>query len=419
MDDVSIYLLSGFLILMIGVSAFFAGSETSMMAVNRYRLRHLANDGHNGAIRTSDLLKRPDRLLGLILFGNNIVNFYAASLGVVIAVRLMGNIGYAIGPVILTIIFLVFAETAPKTVAAFHPERFAFPASYVLKLLAVIFYPFVWTINWLANKFLALLRFKIEAGEHTSLSREELKTVLSEAGKLLPSRHLEMLLGILDLEQVTVEDIMVPRNEITGVDIDDDLTENLNYLSQNSHTRVPLYRENLDEIIGVIHVRRIIRLLKDPHEITREDLDEIAEEPHFVPLSTSLNAQLLNFQRTKKRLGFVVDEYGTIQGLVTLEDILEEIVGEFTTDIQTYNVDIVEQDDASFIIDGGATLREINRQLGWDLPASGPKTLNGLILERLETMPEPGTTLKLGNFTLEITQVTDNAVKSVRVKQLD
>ena len=419
MDEVSIYLLSGILILLVGISAFFSGSETSMMALNRYRLRHLANDGNNGAILTSSLLERPDRLLGLILFGNNVVNFYAASLGVIIAVRLMGNIGYAVGPVILTIIFLVFAEAAPKTVAAFHPERFAFPASYVLKPLAVIFYPFVWTINRLANNLLALLRFNLEGIEHTSLSRDELRTVLSEAGKLLPTRHLDMLIGILDLEQVTVEDIMVPRNEITGVDIDDDLTENLNYLSQNSHTRVPLYRENLDEIIGVIHVRRIMRLLKDPHEITREHLEEIAEEPHFVPLSTSLNAQLLNFQRTKKRLGFVVDEYGTIQGLVTLEDILEEIVGEFTTDIQTYNVDIVEQDDASYIIDGGATLREINRQLGWDLPASGPKTLNGLILERLETMPEPGTTLKLGNFTLEITQVTDNAVKSVRVKQLD
>ena len=418
MEDVPIYLLSGTLILLIGISAFFSGSETSMMAVNRYRLRHLANDGHRGAIRTSGLLDHTDRLLGLILLCNNIVNFYAASLGVVIAVRFMGGIGYAVGPVILTIIFLIFAETAPKTVAAFHPERFAFPASYVLKPLSVICYPFVWAINRTANKLLALLHFKLDGVEHTSLTREELRTTLSEAGKLLPSRHLEMLLGILDLEQVTVEDIMVPRNEITGIDIGDDLTENLIYLSQGTHTRLPLYQENLDEIIGVIHMKRIMRLLKDPNEITREDLEEIAEEPHFVPLSTSLNAQLLNFQRTKKRLGFVVDEYGTIQGLVTLEDILEEIVGEFTTDIQTYNVDIVEQDDASFIIDGGATLREINRQLGWDLPASGPKTLNGLILERLETMPEPGTTLKLDNFTLEITQVTDNAVKSVRVKQL-
>ena len=416
MDDVSLYLLSGFLVLLICIAAFFSGSETSMMAVNRYRLRHLANDGHKGAVRTSTLLERPDRLLGLILFCNNIVNFYAASLGVVIAVRLMGDIGYALGPVILTFLFLVFAEAAPKTVAAFHPERYAFPASYVLKPLSFICHPFVWTINRLSNNLLALFNFKIDGVENTSLSRDELKTALTEAGKLLPARHLDMLIGILDLEQVTVEDIMVPRAEITGLDINDDLTENLNYVSQGSHTRLPLFRDNLDDIIGIIHVRSVIRLLKDTSEITLEELEEIAEEPHFVPLSTSLNVQLLNFQRTKKRLGFVVDEYGTIQGLVTLADILEEIVGEFTTDLQTYSADITRQDDGSFIIDGSATLREINRELKWDLPASGPKTLNGLILEQLETMPEPGTTLKLGKFTLEITQVTDNAVKSVRVK---
>ena len=304
MDDVSILLLSGILILLIAVAAFFSGSETSMMAVNRYRLRHLANDGHRGAINTANLLKRTDRLLGLILLCNNIVNFYAASLGVVIAVRLMGDIGYALGPVILTIIFLVFAETAPKTVAAFRPERFAFPASYVLKPLAIVCYPFVLAINWMANKVLALLRFKLDGTEHTSLSREELKTALSEAGKMLPARHLDMLLGILDLEQETVEDIMVPRNEITGLDINDDLVESLNYITQSSHTRLALYRDNLDNIIGVIHVRRAMRLLKDIHEITRQDLEKIAEEPHFVPLNASLNSQLLNFQRTKKRLGF-------------------------------------------------------------------------------------------------------------------
>ena len=416
MDDVSLYLLSGILFLLIAVAAFFSGSETSMMAVNRYRLRHLADDGHKGAMLTANLLERPDRLLGLILFCNNIVNFYVAALGVVIAVRLMGDIGYALGPMILTFIFLVLAEAAPKTMAAYHPERFAFPASYILRPLSVICQPFVRTINWLANNLLAMLRFKLEEAQQTSLSREELKTALSEAGKMLPSRHLEMLHGILDLEQVTVEDIMVPRNEITGIDINDDLNENLSYLSQSSHTRLPLYRDNLDEIIGLIHVRRVLRLLKDSDEITREDLEEIAEEPQFVPFVTSLNAQLLNFQRTKKRLGFVVDEYGTIQGLVTMEDILEEVVGEFTTDLQTYSADITRQDDGSFIIDGSATLREINRELDWNLPANGPKTLNGLILERLETMPEPGTTLKLDNFTLEITQVTDNAVKSVRVK---
>ncbi|MDE0510791.1 MAG: HlyC/CorC family transporter [Gammaproteobacteria bacterium] len=418
MDDVSILLLSGILIVLIAVAAFFSGSETSMMAVNRYRLRHLADDGHKGAMQTANLLERPDRLLGLILFCNNIVNFYVAALGVVIAVRLMGDIGYALGPVILTFIFLVLAEAAPKTMAAYHPERFAFPASYILRPLSVICQPFVWTINWLANNLLAMLRFKLEEAQQTSLSREELKTALSEAGKMLPSRHLKMLHGILDLEQVTVEDIMVPRNEITGIDINDDLNENLSYLSQSSHTRLPLYRDNLDEIIGLIHVRRVLRLLKDADEITREDLEEIAEEPQFVSFVTSLNAQLLNFQRTKKRLGFVIDEYGTIQGLVTMEDILEEVVGEFTTDLQTYSPDIVAQDDGSFMIDGGATMRDINRELGWELPASGPKTLNGLVLERLETMPEPGMTLKLDSYTLEIAQVTDNAVKSVRVKLL-
>ncbi|MYH70276.1 MAG: HlyC/CorC family transporter [Gammaproteobacteria bacterium] len=418
MDDVSILLLSGILIVLIAVAAFFSGSETSMMAVNRYRLRHLADDGHKGAMQTANLLERPDRLLGLILFCNNIVNFYVAALGVVIAVRLMGDIGYALGPVILTFIFLVLAEAAPKTMAAYHPERFAFPASYILRPLSVICQPFVWTINWLANNLLAMLRLKLEEAQQTSLSREELKTALSEAGKMLPSRHLKMLHGILDLEQVTVEDIMVPRNEITGIDINDDLNENLSYLSQSSHTRLPLYRDNLDEIIGLIHVRRVLRLLKDADEITREDLEEIAEEPQFVSFVTSLNAQLLNFQRTKKRLGFVIDEYGTIQGLVTMEDILEEVVGEFTTDLQTYSPDIVAQDDGSFMIDGGATMRDINRELGWELPASGPKTLNGLVLERLETMPEPGMTLKLDSYTLEIAQVTDNAVKSVRVKLL-
>ena len=419
MDDVSIYLLLGILFLLIIVAAFFSGSETSMMAVNRYRLRHLANDGHRGAMLTANLLERPDRLLGLILFCNNIVNFYTATLGVVIAVRLIGDLGYVLGPVVLTFIFLVLAEAAPKTMAAYQPERFAFPASYILRPLSVVCQPFVWTINWLANNLLALLRFKVEDAAQTSLSREELKTALSEAGKMLPSRHLKMLLGILDLEQVTVEDIMVPRNEVIAININDDLNENLNYISQSSHTRLPLYRDTLDDVIGVIHARRVIRLVKDMHDVTREDLERIAEEPHFVPLNMSLNTSLLEFQRIKRRLGFVVDEYGTIQGVITLEDILEEVVGEFTTDLQTHSPDIIAQDDGSFMIDGTATLREINRELGWNLPASGPKTLNGLILEQLEAMPEPGTTLKLDNFTLEITQVTDNAVKSVRVKLIE
>ena len=420
MDEISIFLLAIIVVLLLAIAAFFSGSETGMMAVNRYRLRHLANDGHKGAIKTAGLLERTDRLLGLILLCNNVVNFYAASLFTLIVVRYLGDtVGQALGPLIFTAIFLVVSETAPKTVAAYRPEQFAFPASHVLKPLSVVCYPLVWAINRASNKFLALLRLKLDDTQQTSLSREELKTALSEAGKTLPAKHLNMLLGILDLEQITVADIMAPRNEIAGLDINDDVNEILDYLTQTSHTRLPLYRGSLDELVGVIHVRRVLRLLRDADEITREDLEQVAEEPHFVPLNMSLNAQMLAFQQARKRLGFVVDEYGIIQGLLTLEDILEEIVGEFTTDFQAHHVDIVKQQDGSYIIDGSAPLRDINRQLGWTLPADGPKTLNGLVLERLETMPEPGTSLKIDNVTLEITQVTDNAVKSVRVKLLD
>lgn len=419
MDDVSIYLLSGLLALLIGMAAFFSGSETAMMAVNRYRLRHRANDGHRGAVLTARLLEHPDRLLGLILFCNNIINFYAASLGVVIAVRLMGNLGYALGPVLLTFVFLVFAEAAPKTVAAFYPERVAFPASYALKPLAALCHPFVWTINRLANSLLSLFRLKLDIGEQASLTREELRTALVEAGVRLPARHKNMLLSILDLEQVTVADIMVPRSEISGLDINDDLVDNLNYLRHSSHTRVPLYRENLDDLVGVLHTRRVSQRVNDPDALSPADLEALAEEPCFVPIGASLNHQLLDFQRNKRRLGFVVDEYGTIQGLVTLEDILEEIVGEFTTDIQAYSMDIAKQDDGSFIIDGGATIRELNRQLAWPLPNNSPKTLNGLILEQLEAIPEVGATIKAAGFTIEITQVTDNAVKSARVSRIE
>ena len=417
-DGVSLYLLSSLLILMLIIAAFFSASETGMMALNRYRMRHLANNGHRGAILASTLLQRPDRLLGLILFGNNIVNFYGASIGVLIAVRLMGEAGYVLGPIALTFIFLIFAEAAPKTYAALRPEWIAFPASYVLKPLSVVCQPFVWAINKIANSLLAPFHLGQDAQQQTRLSREELRTVVAEATQQLSTHHRDMLLGILDLERATVEDIMVPRNEIVGIDLSEDLPEIIDSLGQSAHARLPLYRENLDNLVGVMRARRLPRLLRDADELSVEALEAAAEEPYFVPAGTPLSAQLLNFQRARKRrLALVVDEYGTLQGLVTMEDILEEIVGEFTTDA-TYNIDILKQNDGSFIIDGSATLREINRQLRWTLPTAGPKTLNGLILERLENIPEPGTSLRIDNFTLEITQVLDNAVKSVRVKLL-
>jgi len=420
MNEIPLSILFGILFLLVLLSAFFSSSETSMMALNRYRLRHLVENKNHGAILVEALLKRPDRLIGLILLGNNLVNIFAASLATVIAIRLIGELGIAVAPILLTLVILIFAEVAPKTLAALYPERIAFPAAYVLTPLGRVLYPFVWVINKIANSLLKLVGVNVEDMEETPLSREELRSVVLEAGSMIPSRHQKMLLSILDLENITIDEIMVPRVEIDGIDLNDSLAEITEALIQAQHTRLPVYRGNIDDIIGILHVRKIPRFLKvqDKENFSIEELESNIVEPYFVPLGTPLHTQLVNFQRQKCRIGFVVDEYGNIQGLVTLEDILEEIVGEFTTDLQALNQDIHPQDDGSYIIDGTATLREINRQLDWELPAEGPKTLNGLILEQLESIPEPGTSLRLGNLTMTITQAVDNAVKKVRIEQV-
>ncbi|MFQ5661225.1 MAG: HlyC/CorC family transporter [Gammaproteobacteria bacterium] len=418
MDDIPLSLLFALLGLLILLSAFFSSSETSMMALNRYRLRHLAKDNHRGALLVSALLKHPDRLIGLILLGNNLVNILAASIATVIAIRLMGDAGIIAATVLLTIVILIFAELAPKTLAALHPERIAFPAAYVLTPLAAGLRPFVWVINKIANGLLAGIGIRPDERQDASLSSDELRTVVHEAGNLIPSRHQQMLISILDLENVTVEDIMVPRNEIAGIDIDDPVSDIIEFLSHCQHTRLPVYRTNIGNIIGMMHVRYALRLMTNMDEFSIEELETITAKPYFVPLGTPLHTQLLNFQRQKKRIGLVVDEYGVIQGLITLEDILEEIVGEFTTDLQTYDQDIHRQEDGSYIIDGSASLRDINRQLDWALPVNGPKTLNGLILEYLETIPESGTSIRIGNFAMEITQAVDNAVKTVKITLL-
>ena len=390
-----------------------------MMALNRYRLRHLVKDKHRSAILVSKMLERPDRLLGLILFGNNLVNIFAASIVTIIAIKLVGDIGALPASLILTAVILVFAEVAPKTLAAMHPERIAFIFVYILLPLSYLLYPFIWMINQCTNGLLALLGIKPDANKsNLSLSSDELRTVVDESGKLIPRRHKKMLLGILDLSNVTVEDIMVPRNDIVGLDLNAPHDDIIELLSNCQHTRMPVYRDHIDNIVGILHVRYIPRVLKDPDEFTSEELQKISREPYFVPLGTPLHTQLVNFQRLKSRIGLVVDEYGVIQGLVTLDDILEEIVGEFTTDMQTFDMDIHPQEDGSYMINGTAMLRDINKQLGWDLPADGPKTLNGLILERLEDIPEPGTSLRIGDFTLEITQAIGNAVKTVQIRHL-
>ena len=385
-----------------------------MMALNRYRLRHMANNDHRGAKRATALLEKPDRLIGLILLGNNLVNFVAASIATLIGIRLLGDLGVALSPIVLVVVFLIFAEVIPKTVAALKPEQIAFPFSWPLIFLMKIMYPAVWVINAVSNGILKIFGFDVGDTDDTPLSRDELRSVVHEAGVMIPRRHKRMLLSILDLENVTVDDIMVPRNEIVGINLDAPSAEIVTQLKHCHHTRLPIYRGSLDTLIGMVHVRRIIRLL-DVDNFDAEQLTTIVREPYFIPEGTPLHKQLFNFQRQKKRTALVVDEYGVIQGLVTLEDILEEIVGEFTTDIQTYNMDIHAEEDGSFNIDGTATIRDINRLLNWDLPADGPKTLNGLILERLEDIPESGTSLRIDNYTIEIIKTADNAVRMARV----
>ena len=384
-----------------------------MMALNRYRLRHLARAGHRGARRASRLLERPDRLIGLILLGNNFVNIAASSLATVLALRLLGEAGIALAAGLLTLIILIFAEVAPKTFAALHPERVAFPAAHVITWLLAVFLPLVAAVNWMANGVLRLLRLSPSGASRDSLSREELRTVLAEAGTPIPRRHRQMLMGILDLEKVTVDDIMVPRQEINGIDLDDPPSEILEQIMHAQHTRVPLYRGDVNEIEGILHLRRVIA---PPGE---DDLAEYlrvqADEPYFIPAGTPLSVQLLNFQRTHQRIGLVVDEYGEIEGLATVEDLLEEIVGQFTTDPNDYSPDVHPQADGTYLVDGSASVRELNRAMHWELPTEGPRTMNGLIIEYLGSIPEPGTSLMIAGYPIEIVQTTGNTVRTARI----
>ena len=387
------------------------------MSLNRYRLRHQANAGNRGARLAESLLAQPDRLIGLILLLSTIVNVTAPMLVGFIALRLGGEIMVAGGAVTLTLVLLIFCEVAPKTYGALHPERLALPASYIYTPLLMVLYPFVWATNLLANGVLRLLGASQQRASN-SLSSEELRTVVAEAGAMIPHRHQQMLVSILDLENATVEDIMVPRTEIVGIDVDDDWDKVLDQLRQSQHTRLPVYEGEIDRIIGVLHMKRVVHALARGR-LDRDGLIDASNsrDAYFVPSGTTLNTQLLDFQRDKRRMAFVVDEYGDIQGLVTLEDILEEIVGEFTTDPATLlHRDVHREADGSFVANASTTIRALNRSMRWNLPTDGPKTLNGLIVEFLETIPEPGTTLKLADYMLEVLQTGENAIKTVRIR---
>ena len=402
------------LTVLIILSAMFSASETGMMAMNRYRLRHLAKHHHRGAMRASRLLERPDRLIGLILLGNNFVNIAASSIATVIAIRLLGEAGIAIAAVALTAVILIFAEVAPKTLAALRPERVAFPAAIVLGPLMKVLYPLVALINLLANGLLRLVGVNTSAVDAQQLSSDELRTVVNEAGAMISRRFQRMLVNILDLERVTVDDIMVPRSEIVGVDLDDERDSVFDLIRHSQHTRLPVFRGDVNNIIGVLHVRRLLQPLFHG-ELTRELIEECLSEPYFVPSGTPLSTQLRNFQREQHRFGLVVDEYGDIEGLVTIEDLLEEIVGEFTTDPADFSPDVHPQEDGTFLVDGSAHVRDLNRSMQWELPIDGPRTLNGLILEYLEDIPEPGTSLLLAGYPVEVVQTQGNAVRTVRI----
>ena len=401
------------MILLVILSAYFSGSETAMMALNRYRLRHLANEGHRGAKRASRLLERPDRLLGVILIGNNFVNFSAASIATVVALRLIGDSGVVIAPIVCTFVFLIFAEVAPKTIAAAYPEKIALPSSHILQLLLWVTYPLVWLVNAFANSLLWLLGIKHEEVLDDHLTRDELRTLIFEGSKIADHPQ-NMMLGVLDLDKVTVDDIMVPRHEIVGIDIEDDLDDIVNQICSAQHTRMPVFREDIDKVIGVLHLRNAAKFLT-AEVLTKAAILQEIDDPYFVLENTPLQTQLYNFQQQKERIALVVNEYGNVEGIVALEDILEEIVGEFTTDLAAVGVDIHPQDDGSYLIDGGTHIRLINRSLGWNLPLRGPKTLNGLITDYLETIPESNICMLINNYRIEILQIQDNMIRTARI----
>lgn len=414
MDGTSLTALSITLVGLIMLSAFFSSSETGMMSLNRYRLKHMAKTGHKGAKRAQGLLQRTDQLIGIILIGNNFVNILASSIATVIAIRIWGDAGIAIATLLLTIVILIFAEVTPKTLAALFPEKIAFPASYILGPLLKILYPIVWAVNLFTGIILRILRISPDDAASDHLSREELRTLVNEAGALIPAKHKDMLVSILDLENVTVNDIMVPRNEVSGIDLDDDIDTILRQLRNSQHTRLPVFKGDINDIQGILHLRSATKLLQQ-EDINKTMVLQLCQEPYFIPESTPLNTQLINFQKGKRRFGVVVDEYGDVLGLATLEDILEEIVGEFTTDYAATSPDIIPQEDGTFIIDGTTAVRTINKTLGWKLPTDGPKTLNGLITETLENIPDTNVCLKVNGHRVEVLQIKDNVVKAAIV----
>jgi len=401
---------------MVVVSAYFSGSETGMMTLNRYRLRHLAKQGNRAARRVEKLLRKPDRLISLVLIGNNLVNILASSIATIVGMRLYGNAGVAIATGVLTFVVLVFAEVLPKTIAALYPEKVAFPSSMLLGPLQIVMMPLVWLLNTVTRILMRMVGIKVDNVVSAALSKDELRTIVNESRSQISRRNQDMLLSVLDLEKVSVDDIMVPRNDIVGIDINDDWKSIVRQLTHSPHGRIVLYRDSLDDAISMLRVREAYRLMTEKQEFTKEILLRAADEIYYVPEGTPLSTQLIKFQRNKKKVGLVVDEYGDIQGLVTVEDILEEIVGDFTTSMSpTLAEEVTPQNDGSVIIEGGANIREINKAFNWHLPEDEARTVNGMLLEALEEIPAKGTRVRIAQYDIDILDVQDNMIRQVRV----
>lgn len=414
--QLSLTALSLIVVGLVLLSAFFAAAEIGVMSLNRYRLRHLVKKGHKNAERVNTLLMHPDRVLGVVLIGNTMGNIIASMAATLIGQRLYGDTGVWVATLLLTLVILIFSEMTPKTLAALYPQPVAFACAWGLMMLDKILSPIVKLMTSIARQLLRLLGISMTRTQKEALSGEELRTVVHEAGSLLPTEHQSMLLSLLDLEQACVEDIMIPKSEIVGIDLEQSWAHVLEQLQLTQHTRLPLYRHTIDHLVGMIHLRKVLHAALE-ETLTLERLLALAEDPYYIPEATSLNIQILNFQKMKHRSGFVVNEYGDLQGLVTMEDILEEVVGEFTTDIAALSKDITPLTEQTFMIDGGVTLRQLNRVLNWQLPLMGPKTLSGLIIETLGFIPPAECCLKILNYHIEILKVSDNRVKTVRMKQ--
>jgi Mg2+/Co2+ transporter CorB len=421
LDNIPISWQLGALVLLLLISGFFSIAETSLMSLNRYRLRHLVKEGHRGARLASALLAKTDKLLGVILLCNNFANAASATLVTLITVELFGEGEWVLmlGTLAVTFAILVFSEISPKVLAAAYPERLGIFCSYVLYPLLKVLYPIVWFINLFVSGLLKLLRVKVNFEESAqALTMDELRSIVTDAGHFMPKKHRAILLNLFDLEKITVDDVMTAHTMVETIDFDSPIEDILQHISSSHHTRLPVRQGEQEEIIGILHIRKVINQLRTyqlDNELDKDMLREVIAEPYFIPSGTPLYTQIQQFQENQQRIALVVDEYGEFKGLITLEDILEEVIGDFTTQSPSRFGSYRKETDGSWLVDGSSSLRDLNKKLNLQLPLDGPRTLNGLILEHFEDIPEPNTSFKIGTHTIEIVQTQDRIVKSVKI----